>query len=248
MKKIIVLTLAMGIAFLIMVDCNNPFSSGSREKRKKDTSYNPVINPENFVSYIDNPYSPMTPDTKFIYRAETEDGIESNEVLITHETKTILGVSCTVVDDKVWLNDELVEATLDWYVQDNEGNIWYFGEDSKEYENGNVVSTEGSWEAGVDDAKAGIVMEANPQIGDSYRQEYYFDEAEDMGEVLSLDETVTVAYGTFTNCLKTKDWSPLESDVIENKYYAPGIGVVLEITVKGGSERVELIDIITQQE
>jgi len=236
-----------GIVFFLAPGCNNPFSSDKdKEKRKEDTTYNPVINPSDFVAQIDNQYYPMEPGTKYFYSSETEDGVERNEVYIMHQTKTILGIVCTVVDDKVWLNDSLVEATLDWYAQDKDGNVWYFGEDSSEYEDGRVVSTEGSWEAGVDGAKPGIVMKANPQVGDSYRQEYLFDEAEDMGEVLSLNETTVVPYGSFTSCLMTKDWSPLETDVVENKYYAPGIGVVLEVTVKGGSERVELTDITTE--
>jgi hypothetical protein len=98
----------------------------------------------------------------------------------------------------------------------------------------------------VDRAEPGIIMEANPQVGDSYRQEYYKDEAEDMAEVVSLSETPSVPHGSFTDCLKTKEWTPLEPDIIANKYYAPGIGFVLETTVKGGSERVELIDIQTE--
>jgi hypothetical protein len=246
MKRITALTIAAGIAFLLATGCNNPFSSEKKEKRQIDTSYNPVIKPENFVARIDNNYSPMKPGTKYIYRGATEDGIERNEVSITHQTKTILGVVCTIVEDKVWLNEQLVESTLDWYAQDKDGNVWYFGEDSKEYKNGNVVSTEGSWEAGVDGAKPGIIMKANPQVGDSYRQEYLFNEAEDMAEVLGLNESANVPYGTFTNCLKTKDWSPLETDVIENKYYLPGIGFVMSKTVKGDMDTVELVDILTE--
>jgi hypothetical protein len=209
-------------------------------------TYNPIINPADFVAEIDNPYFPLKPGTTFIYQGETEDGTERNEVAVTDKTKNILGVTCTVVWDKVWLEGELIEATYDWYAQDKGGNVWYFGEDSKEYENGKVVSAKGSWEAGVDSAKPGIIMKANPQIGNSYRQEYYKGEAEDMAEVLSLNESVSVPYGSFENCLKTKDWTPLEPDVVEHKYYAPGVGVVLEVMVEGGNEQVELIDIITE--
>ena len=246
MKKIILVSV-LGMVFLLSSGCNNPFSSNSKkEKRKPDTTYNPVINPSDFVVKIDNTFYPMKPGTKYFYETETGDGHERNETYITHETKTILGVVCTVVDDKVWLNDSLVEATLDWYAQDKDGNVWYFGEDSKEYENGKVVSTSGSWEAGVDGAKTGIIMKANPQVGDSYRQEYYFDEAEDLADVLSLKESATVPYGSFTNCLKTKDYTPLDTEVVENKHYAPGIGIVLEVMVKGGSERTELVDITTE--
>ena len=177
----------------------------------------------------------------------TEDETERNEVYVTDETKEILGVTCIVVKDTVWdEDDELVEDTYDWYAQDKDGNVWYFGEDSKEYENGEVVSTKGSWESGVDGAKPGIIMEANPKVGNSYYQEYYEGEAEDMAEVISLGEPVSVPYDSFKNCLKTKEWTPLEPDIIANKYYAPGIGFVLEIMVEGGSERVELLDIRTE--
>ncbi len=168
-------------------------------------------------------------------------------MVVTNQTKTILGVTNTVVLDTVWdEDDELVEETYDWYAQDKEGNVWYFGEDSKEYEAGVLVSTAGSWEAGVDGAKPGIIMEANPQIGDSYRQEYYVGEAEDMAEVLSLSETASVPYDSFTGCLKTKEWTPLEPDIVAHKYYAPGVGCVMEIMVEGGSEHVELIDVRTE--
>ena len=143
-------------------------------------------------------------------------------------------------------DDELIEATLDWYAQDKDGNVWYMGEDSKEYEDGEFVGSEGSWEAGIDGAKPGIIMLANPIIGLVYRQEYYEDEAEDKAEILSLNESVTVPFGSYDNCLRTRDWNPLEMDTIEEKYYAPGIGVVLEVTVKGDNERVELISITTE--
>ena len=144
--------------------------------------------------------------------------------------------------DTVTVDDELVEDTYDWYAQDKEGNVWYMGEDSKEYEDGAVVSTEGSWEAGVDGAKPGMIMKGNPQAGDSYRQEYYKGEAEDMAKVISLNESVSVPYGSFENCLQTEEWTPLEPDVLEHKYYAPSVGLVLEVDIES-EDRVELIDI-----
>lgn len=208
--------------------------------------YAPVIEPANFVEGVDNQYFPLTPGTTYIYEGETEDGTERIEVYVTHETKEILGVNCVVVRDTVSLDGELVEDTFDWYAQDKDGNVWYMGEDSKEYEDGEAVSTEGSWEAGVDGAMPGIIMEAKPLVGDSYRQEYYAGEAEDMGEVLSLTESATVPHGSFDNLLMTKDWTPLEPGIAEHKYYAPGVGVVLEVLVEGGSERVELVDVTTE--
>ena len=207
--------------------------------------YNPIINPEDFIDIIDNQYLPLTPGTTFTYVGETEEGTEEITFYVTHETKEILGVTCIVVRDTVTIDGELVEDTYDWFAQHKDGTIWYFGEDSKEYEDGEVVSTEGSWEAGVDGAKPGILMQGTPQIGDSYRQEYYKGEAEDMAKVLSLNESVSVPYGSFDNCLQTEEWTPLEPDVLEYKYYAPGIGLVIEVDVSTG-DRVELIDISTE--
>ncbi len=208
-----------------------------------EKTYSPVIEPANFVSVIDNPYYSLIPGRTFTYRSETEDGVEKNEVVVTDKTRIVLGVTTTIVWDRVWLNDELIEETYDWYAQDKDGNVWYFGEDSKEYENGKVVSTKGSWEAGVNGAKPGIIMEANPKVGDSYRQEYYQEEAEDMADVIALGETVTIPFGTYENCIKTRDWSQIDPNLNEYKYYSPEIGgVVLEVVVDSG-ERVELVDL-----
>lgn len=196
----------------------------------------------NFVPAVNNPYYSLTPGTTFTYQAETDEGTEKNIVIVTSETKVIQGVTTVVVWDRVWLDEELIEETYDWFAQDKEGNVWYFGEDSREMEDGKVTSTEGSWEAGVDGAEAGIVMKANPKVGDSYRQEYYKGHAEDMGEVISLNETVTVPFGTFTECLQTRDWSNLDPEVNEYKYYCTDVGnVVLE--VENEDERVELISV-----
>lgn len=213
----------------------------------RDRTYDPVI-PDDFIDEngdpyeIDNLYLPMTPGTTFIYEAETEDGLEVNEVWVTSDTKEILEVTCTVVLDRVWLEGELTEMTYDWFAQDKYGNVWYFGEYTEEYEDGEV-STEGSWEAGEDGAEPGIVMEADPQPGDSYRQEYCEDVAEDMGKVLRLNASVSVEYGDFEDCLKTKEWTPLEPGVVEHKYYAPGVGLLLVTELKGKTVRVELVDI-----
>jgi len=209
--------------------------------------YSPVINPEDFVEEIDNTYFPLIPGTTFVYDGEGEDGEAiRNEVSVTQDTREVMGVTTTVVLDKEWEDDELIEETLDWYAQDKDGNIWYFGEDSKEYEDGEVVSTAGSWEAGVGGAQPGILIKGDPQVGDVYRQEYLEGEAEDTAEVISLNESVTLAYGSFENCLKTKEWNPLEPDSEENKYYAPDLGLILEVQIKGGNERLELVEIITE--
>lgn len=205
--------------------------------------YNPIITPSNFVSGVDNPYFALAPGSTYTYQSETDEGTEKNIVIVTNETRNILGVSTVVVWDRVWLDEELIEETYDWFAQDKEGNVWYMGEDSKEYEDGEAVSTKGSWESGVDGAKPGIIMKANPQLGDSYKQEYYKGEAEDMAEVVSLGEAVTVPFGTFTDCVKTREWSPLEPDLNEYKFHCTEVGgLALEVVVDGG-ERVELISV-----
>lgn len=196
-----------------------------------------------FVATVDNPFFPLTPGTVFRYEGQTGGHDEINTVTVTSDTKEILGVTCTVVADSVWIDEELVEVTLDWFAQDVDGNVWYMGEDSREIENGNVVSTEGSWEAGVDGATPGYIMLAHPEVGDQYRQEYYRGEAEDMARVTSLSESVTVPYGDFDGCLKTKEWSPLEPGASEYKYYASGVGLVLVEDGEGGSDRSSLVSV-----
>jgi hypothetical protein len=147
------------------------------------------------------------------------------------------------VRDRVWLDGELIEDTDDWYAQDKDGNVWYFGEDVKNYENGVLVDRSGSWEAGVDGAKAGVVMWAQPEVGSIYYQEYYQGQAEDIGEVVSDNETVDVPYGTMSGCLQTEDTTPLEPDVLEYKYYCPGVGQALTIDVTEGNARFELTEV-----
>lgn len=208
-----------------------------------DQSYNPSINPANFTTVIDNTYKPLTPGTTLIYEGETDEGeLEVITYSVTDQTRVVMGVTCVVVRDTVTIDGELAEDTYDWFTQDNEGNVWYFGEDSGEYEDGELVSREGSWEAGVDGAKPGIVMHADPasHVGEEYRQEYYAGEAEDMGKVVETGLTVTVENGTYTNCIRTEDWTPLEPDVMEYKYYAPGVGFILEEKPATG-ETVELV-------
>lgn len=205
--------------------------------------YKPVINPANFVSRINNKYFTLIPDRRFIYESKTEEGVERIEVAVTRETKKIMGVTATVVWDRVFLNDELREDTKDWFAQDKDGNVWYFGEDTVEFIAGKVVSRAGSWEAGVDGAKAGIIMKAKPKIGETYRQEYYRGKAEDMGKVLALITSVTVPAGTFKNCLQTLDYTRLEPSAREHKFYCPEVGgVALEIDLEGNI-REELISI-----
>jgi len=200
------------------------------------------IDPGNFVNKIDNPYFPLTPGTTFTYRGETEGVPTRNVTIITNDTKVILGVTTTVVHDQVYENGVLAEDTYDWYAQDKAGNVWYFGEDTKELDaNGNVISTEGTWEAGVNGAEPGIVMEANPKKGDKYQQEFAAGVAEDMAQVIGFVDSFCVSYGCFNNVLVTKEWTPLEKGVVENKYYAKGVGFIYSEMVKGGDETLELV-------
>jgi len=198
------------------------------------------FNPNNFVAGVNNPLFRLAPGTRLTYREETDEGVETDTVVVTHDAKTILGVAVTVVHDFVSLDGSLTEDTFDWYAQDSDGNVWYFGEDTKTYDHGVFVTDEGSWEAGVNNAKAGIIMLAHPKVGDQYQQEDSPGVVADEAKVLGLDETVTVQGGTFAHCLKTSESTPLEHGVREFKYYAPGVGTVLELSPKGGRHRVEL--------
>ena len=201
--------------------------------------YDPVINPANFGGPINNPLLPLIPGTTYVYVG----GSESNVMTVTDTTVVILGVTCVEVHDVVYDDGELVEDTLDWYAQDNQGNVWYFGENTHELEDGLIVSIEGQWTAGVDGAKPGIVMKANPMLGDFYRQEFLLGTAEDLAEVTGLNESVDVPAGHFDGCLKTRETTPLEPDAMEDKFYAPGVGLVLEVDAETGS-RVELVQVI----
>lgn len=203
------------------------------------------FDPSNFVAVVDNPYFPLTPGTRYRYTAETAEGVETIEVEVTRDTKTILGVTTTVVRDRVFLEGSLIEDTFDWYAQDKQGNVWYMGEDSKEYENGVVVSSAGSWEAGKGGAMAGINMLANPKIGDQYHQEFAPGVAEDQAKVLGLNELVAVPVATYPGCVLTAEWTPFEPGKRGFKYYARGIGLVLQVTPHKARQRVELTGLST---
>jgi len=218
---------------------------GADEKPALPQGSDPVkLDPADFTTEIDNPYFPMTPGSKWVYKEKDVDGsLNHVEITVTNRTKTIMGIEARVVHDQVTVGGELKEDTLDWYAQDKDGNLWYLGEDTKEYEDGKVASTKGSWEAGVDGALAGVLLPADPQVGMTYRQEYYKGEAEDRAEVESVDESAEPAFGSFEGVLlKTKETTPLEPDLVEHKYYAKGVGVVLVIAAsKEGPGREELI-------
>jgi hypothetical protein len=202
------------------------------------------LGPTDFTTIVDNPWFPLIPGTTLTHRG-TRDGEKAVNVFkVTDRTKVVDGVTCVVVDDRLYLDGIMAERTNDYYVQDRNGNVWYYGEDTAELDkNGKVVSREGTWHAGVDGATPGIFMEANPVVGHTYIQELYVGHAEDHFEVLSTSASVTVPFGSFSGVVQTKEWTPLEPAVLDNKYYVKGIGEVLETSVKGPVEKLELVKV-----
>jgi hypothetical protein len=204
--------------------------------------YDPKVDPANFVGTIDNPYFPLVPGTRWVYEGDTDEGHERVETEVMYETKQILGITATVVRDRAFVDGELVEDTFDWFAQDRAGNVWYLGEATQEYENGKPTTAKGSWEAGVEGARPGVIMPAQPRPGRSYRQEYLKGEAEDEATILKVDAKGSVPYGSFRSAVKTKDYTRLEPKLLEHKWYAPLVGLVQENTVRGGSGRLELVE------
>jgi hypothetical protein len=209
----------------------------------EDANSKTELDPADFTTEIDNPWWPMKPGSRWVYReTDTEGANQKVVVTVTNRTKTIAnGVEARVVHDVVTEDGKFVEVTDDWYAQDQDGSIWYLGEDTTEYENGKPVSTSGSFEAGVDGAEPGIIIPAQPEPGMSYRQEYYAGEAEDRGTIVALDTQAEVPAGHYEPTLMTRDENPLEPKVLEFKFFARGVGPVLAVAVSGGSDREELL-------
>ena len=201
-------------------------------------TYEFTLGPADFVAGIDNAYLPMAVGSRWVY----EGGGERIEVEVLAETRVVMGITATVVHDAVTEGGELVEDTYDWYAQDTAGNVWYLGEESTEYQNGQPTSTAGSWEAGVDGALPGIAMPADPTLGLAYRQEFYAGKAEDMAEIARTGETVSIPVGDFTGVIVITEWTPLSPDTVEEKYYASGVGVIKEAAVRGGSGSAQLVE------
>lgn len=213
------------------------------EERKPDENYNPLISPGNFVKIVNNNYFPLVPNQVYYYSLETSEGTKTVAVAVLPGTREVSGVTCTVVKKVVRLNDEVVEETYDWYAQDKDGNVWYFGEDVTQFKNGEAVGKEGSFEAGVDGALPGIIMLSEPVMEMPYRQEYKFNVAEGWGKVMAKGKTITTPYGTFNNCIVTADWNGLEPGApVKYNYYAPGIGLVKE-EIDGNEGVLALISI-----
>jgi hypothetical protein len=204
--------------------------------------YSPSIDAADFVATVDNRYLPFKPGTRFHYEGVRGTTPQTDDEVVTHATRKILGITCTVVRDTVSEHGTPVERTFDWYAQDKQGNVWYMGELALERHHGRFVRASDSWEAGVDGAKPGIIMPADPQPGDAYRQEYYPPgQALDQARVLGT-ASVKVPYGTFKRALVTSEFSPLEPQT-EQTYYVAGVGEVKERVVKGHHEQFDLVSV-----
>jgi hypothetical protein len=250
---------AVGVAAVLVGACSSsstparsspttapPSSSPASAPSASASVYVPVIDPANFVAPVDNPYFPLTPGTTYVFEGVRDGKGQRDAFAVTTETKVVMGITSVVVRDTATRTEDgrLIEKTDDWFAQDKDGNVWYMGEDTKSYDaSGKVKSTEGSWEAGVDGAQPGIVMPGNPRAPSTYRQEFYPGQAQDMAWIVDLSQSVKVPYRAFDDVLETLEWSPLEPDVIEKKYYASGIGLVFSTSAAGEVEDAKLVSI-----
>jgi hypothetical protein len=237
--------LALAASVLLLVFAGSSGSAAPPNPAPATGAYDPQVSPTDFVRRIDNRWFPLKPGSVHRYAGVAEDGKQrqTGVVFVTHRTKKILGVRCHVVRDTGYTAGKPEERTFDWYAQDRAGNVWYFGEDSRDYRNGRWVSSGGSWKAGAHGAKPGVLMLADPQPGQTYRQEYYPGHALDVGTVLGPDGTVHLPFKTVRHALETSETSELEPGVVEHKYYAPGLGEIKSIEVKGGKEATRLVSV-----
>jgi hypothetical protein len=196
-----------------------------------------------FVDVIDNPYFPLPVGRTLVYRGVSDGERQVDRLEVTDKTKVIAGITATVVHDVVFNEGAKDEVTFDWYAQDDQGNVWYLGEDTKVLLGNGKVDTSGSWETGVNGAKPGLIMEADPQPPDAYRQECLSGEAEDMAWVVSRGGSVSVAYGTVHQVLRTLEFTRIEPNIVSEKRYAPGLGIVVERDLHGGDEHFELVKV-----
>jgi hypothetical protein len=243
-QRRVISVLAIGLMAALAIGAGSSGASSRKPAPPKwvlHGPYNPSINPADFVATIDNRYFPLTPGTTFHFRGYSDTTPQTDDVVVTHQTKEILGIRCTVVRDTVSEHGKAVERTFDWYAQDKHRNVWYMGENSLELKHGRLVRASDSWKAGVNGGKPGIIMEGDPQRGDVYRQEYYppgggLDQARVLGTVAKLK----VLAGTYKAVLSTIEWSPVEPQ-LEKKYYAAGVGEIQEQVAAGGHERFQLV-------
>src|SRR4051812_36717515 len=208
-------------------------------------SYHPRLDRAGFSPDVTNPWFPLPSGRTFVYSGVKDGRTAVDVVTVTGRTRVLDGVRTRIVEDRLLLGGRLQERTSDYYAQDACGNVWYFGEDTAELDrNGRVVDRSGSFHAGVEGAQPGVFMQAEPQLGRRFRQEWFRGEAEDTFRVVDRDSVVTVPYGDFRHALRTEESTALEPGVLDNKHYVRGIGEVEEHTVRGGTERLVLVDVL----
>jgi hypothetical protein len=221
-----------------------PWASGAPSNTSAcGTSYAPVLDPATFVTVIDNPYFPLPVGRKLVYTGVKDGQTQTDTVTVTDQKKVILGITATVVSDIATHNGTVLEKTFDFYAQDEDGNVWYLGEDTTAFLPNGKTDTSGSFVAGVDGAEPGIIMEANPQIPDAYRQECYAGQAEDTAWVVATSGSVSVPYGKVRNVLTTLESTQLEPGAYDEKIYGPGIGIVIERSLTGPNEYAQLVSV-----
>ena len=253
MSKLLALTAVLLAAGLSLAAANTPATAGEDGHHSctlpvfgPGVDYHPAIDPDDFSAGVTNPWFPLKPGTTYVYAGTKDDQKAIDVFAVSKRTKVIDGVQTRVVNDRLYLNGVLEERTSDYYSQDRCGNVWYFGEDTAQLDaHGNVVSRDGSFRAGVGGAQPGVFMQAHPEFGRQFRQEWSAGNAEDTFKVIAENETVTVPFGRFHHALRTQETTALEPEVVDNKLYARGVGEVVEVAVKGPVERLLLVDVLS---
>jgi hypothetical protein len=236
-KALAVLTAAVAAAAIIAG------ISGASAGTSAHRGYEPVLNPKDFVRVINNPYYPLPVGRTLIYRGVRDGQTQTDRVHVTSGTKVLEGITATAVSDVARHNGKLLEKTTDWFAQDKQGNVWYLGEDTAAYLPNGQIDRSGSWQAGVHDGEPGIIMLAHPQIPDAYRQEFLRGQAEDTAWIINRGGSVKVPFGTLHHILTSLEFTRLEPGVIDQKLYAPGIGIVRELSQKGPLEVARLVSV-----
>ena len=249
------LSIASAALAVFAVACSSSTTPSSKSAEKSPSTTLPAFGPGSdyhpsyvateFSANVTNPWFPLKVGTTLVYTGTKDGEPVKNLFQATADTKVVSGVTCRVVFDRLFSRGKLIESTHDYYAQDSAGNVWYFGEDTAEYENGKIVSTEGTWHAGVNGAQPGVFMQADPTLGRMFRQEYLAGHAEDTFKVLSVTASIKVPYGDYSGAMRTEERTELEPAVVDNKYYVKDIGEVREGAVKGGNEALVLTDVTT---
>jgi hypothetical protein len=238
MRKLVIVGIAAA-AIVAAVAVWAPWAASSA-----GSGYEPVLDPADFSTVIDNPYFPLPVGRTLVYRGIKDGQAQEDRVTVTNQTKVVAeGITARVVSDVATHDGNLLEKTSDWYAQDDHGNVWYLGEDTAAYLPNGKVDTSGSWEAGVHDAEPGLIMEADPQIPDAYRQEFLSGQAEDTAWIVDRGGSVGVPAGTFKNTLTSLEATRLEPGAYDQKVYAPGVGIVLEQALTGATEYAKLVSV-----